>query len=167
MMPKSKAEGMQNVMDLIQLGALNPAMNPADRRIVFKTMEVGDGDKAFKQEDLDRRRANIENQMFLKPQIDPRTNQPAPYPAVSEFDDHQAHMDEHLGLVKTDAYERLPLMRKLAIQAHMAHHQEAISQMMQTQSLMAGMQGGAGGSPPRELGKPSAPAGGAGGAGGM
>lgn len=162
MMPKSKAEGMQNVMDLLQLGALNPALNPRDRRVVLKTMEIGDAEKYFKEEDLDRRRANIENQMFLKPQINPQTGEPAAYPAVSDFDDHQAHMEEHLGFVKTDAFERLPIMRKMAIQAHLAHHQEAIAQMMQTQALMAGMEGGGGGSKARELGKPSAPAGGAG-----
>lgn len=157
MMPKSKAEAMQNVMDGVQIGALNPAMNPRDRRLYFKTMEFGDGEKYFAEEDADRRRANIENQMFLRPQINPQTGEPAAYPAVSDYDDHQAHMEEHLLFVKTDAYERLPIMRKNAIIAHLAMHQEAIAQMVQTQALMSGMAEGGGGSKPRELGKPSAP----------
>lgn len=158
MAPKSKAQQMQNVMDLLQLGALNPAGDPADKRVVWKAMDVGNADQAFKEEDLDRRRANIENQMFLKPQMDPRTQAPVPYPAVNDDDDHQAHLEEHLKFKKSDAYERLPVMRKMALEAHMFHHKEAITQMQQAQQVaMAGM-GAGGGSPPRELGKPSAPA---------
>lgn len=163
MMPRSKAEGMQNVMDLLQLGALNPQLNPRDRRVVWKTMEVGDADKYFQEEDLDRRRATIENQLFLKPPVDQQSGQPAPYPMVNDDDDHQAHMEEHLLFKKQDAFERLPTMRKMAFEAHMAQHKEAIAQLMQTQALMAGQQGGGGGSPPKETGKPSPPKGGGGG----
>lgn len=168
MMPKSKAEGMQNVMDLLQLGALDPMTNPKDRRVILKTMEIGDAEKYFQEEDLDARRANIENQMFLKPAVDQRTGESAPYPGVNDDDDHQVHLDQHLLFKKSDAFERLPMMRKMAFEAHLAFHKEAIAQIMQTQALMAGMEGGGGGSKPREPGKPSAPkqSGGEGGGGG-
>jgi len=158
MMPKSKAEQQSRVMDLMQVGALNPMASPRDRRMVYKTMfDNSDVASYFREEDQDRRRAEIENQMFLKPQTDQATGREAPYPDVNDDDDHQAHMEEHLVFKKSDAFERLPIMRKMAFEAHLAKHKEAIAQLMQTQALMAGMEGSGGGSKPKEPGKPSAP----------
>lgn len=168
MMPKSKAEQAEKAMNLTQLGVLNPALSPKDRRVVLKaTLDGRDVAGYFREEDQDRRRANIENQMFLKPQVDRTTGQESPYPDVNDDDDHAAHLEEHLVFKKSDAFERLPIMRKMAFEAHMAKHKEAIAQLMQTQALMAGMQGGGGGSQPKEPGKPSQPKQGGGDSGGQ
>lgn len=156
MMPKSKAETAETIMNLIQLGALNPAMNPADRRIVFKSLEVGGIDKMFQMEDGDRRRARIENNMYSRPV----TNDPNfAFPDVDVDDDHAAHLEEHMGFKKTDEFERLPPMRKVHFNGHMEKHKMAIAQMVQAQMAMQQqVQGpGAGGSPPREPGKASQP----------
>jgi hypothetical protein len=147
-------------MDLIQMGALNPAMDPRDRRLVHKTMELGDSDKYFQEEDADRRRADIENQMFLKPVVDPTTQRPQPYPEVNDDDDHQAHIEGHLLFKKSDAYEALPLMRKMAFDAHLGAHKEALAMLVQTQAMLGQVfegGGGGGGSKPKETGKPSPP----------
>jgi hypothetical protein len=159
MMPKSRAETMQRILDMVQLGALNPAMNPQDRRIVMKAMEVGGFDKMFLEEDLDRRRANHENMMFSRPSPDPMFA----YPGVDVDDDHAAHLEEHLKFKKTDEFERLPPLRKQLLNAHMMEHKMAMADAMQAQFAMQQATQGPGGggqegSQPRELGKPSAPA---------
>lgn len=155
MMPKSKAETMQVVMDLLQLGALNPAANPADRRVVFKAMEVGGTDKLFQQEDGDRRRARIENMMYARP---PQNDPTYAFPDIDVDDDHAAHLEEHLLFKKTDEYERLPPVRKIHYNAHMEKHKMAIAEMVQAQMAMQQVGGGGGkGSEPRKPGEASQP----------
>lgn len=162
MMPKSKAETMEMVLELLQLGALVPNANAQDRRTVYKALEIGGVDKMFLEEDLDRRRAGHENMMFSRPSPDPMFA----YPGVDVDDDHQAHIEEHLKFKKTDEFERLPPMRKQLFNAHVMEHKMAIADamagMMAAQQAMAGGvaapgAGPGGGSPPRETGKPSPP----------
>jgi hypothetical protein len=153
MMPKSRAATESTLMDLLSMGGLNPAMNPADRRILFEALEVGDIDKIFLEENLQRRRARVENEMFNKPAPGPETG----FPDVDEDDDHQAHFEEHLKYKLTDSFERLPFIRKLAFNAHMDKHKQAVAAMMEAQATFAaiGAGGGGGGSPPAEKGEPS------------
>jgi len=153
MMPKSRAATESTLMDLIGAGAIMPAQNPKDRRLVFEALEVGDMDALFLEEDLDRRRAQHENQKFLKPPAGPETAMAE----VMDWDDHQAHLEEHLKFLKTDSYERLPPFRKLMIQAHVQKHYMAVAQMLQAQAMWQGMGSGGGGSPPAERGQPSPP----------
>lgn len=156
MMPKSKAEVMQNVMDLMQLGALNPAVNPEHAEIVMQSMEIPGTEGLFFEMHLDKRRARMENQMFLRPSVNKATGATQPFPDVLDDDDHAVHYQEHMRFKKSDAYEKLPIMRKLAFDAHVAKHKMAIAALIQTQQVMSGA-GAPQGSAPRPLGQPSPP----------
>lgn len=156
MMPKSKAETAETLMNLLQIGALQPAVNPADRRLVFKGLEIGGTDRMFEAEDADRRRARQENMMFSRPrQDDPNFA----FPDVDIDDDHVAHQEEHLMFKKTDEFERMPPIRKMAFNAHLEKHKMAMAEMVQAaaafQQVSAG--GGQRGSSPKEPGKASQP----------
>lgn len=151
MRPQSRVESLQTALDLVQQGVLN-MMNPKDRRYVLQAAELGTFDHIFEEEDLQRRRARIENLMFLKPDPGPEFA----FPDVDPDDDPQAHYEEHLKFKLSDAYEKLPPIRKLAFQAHMDKHKMQVANMLEAQFAMQGM-GGQGGSPPREPGQASQP----------
>ncbi len=153
MMPRSKAESLEVVMNLLQLGGLNPAL-PQHQRMIMKVADIGDVDALFLEQDLDRRRARIENQMFLKPSPGPEFA----FPDVDEDDDHQAHYEEHLLFKKTDAWEKMPPIRKVAFDAHVQKHKLAVARMIEAASLMQQASGPPQGSPPKEPGKASQPA---------
>lgn len=159
-MPRSKTAAMSVMMDLIQTGAMNPAMNPADRRAAFKTLEVAHMDHIFQMEDGQRRRARQENMMFARPPADPTFA----FPDVDVHDDHSLHSEEHVLFKQTDEYERLPPLRKQMFNAHISLHEEAMAEMIASMQAMqqSASPGGGGGEPgqgskPRELGKPSPP----------
>lgn len=152
MKPRSKQQTVAYMDALMQRGILNP-MIPAHRRLVLDAYELGGTDALHRHEDADRRRALIENELFARPGAEADFT----FPDVDQYDDHQVHLDEHLAFYKSDEYERWPVMRKVAFQAHMAKHMEAISMMAQAQQMWQSMSSGGGGSPPAEKGEPSPP----------
>lgn len=155
MTPKSKAEAVEMVRLLGELGVLNPA-DPRQQRLIFETVELGGTDKLFLMIDGNRRRANIENLMFAKPSPDPDFT----FPDVMMYDDHQAHWETHREWILTDQFERLDPFTKQMFLAHMAKHEAAIAQMMQAAQLVQQQAGGGagGGSPQaKPLGKASPP----------
>lgn len=160
MMPRSKADTQSMMLELLQLGAINP-MNPKHSRMMWQAFEVGSADQLFLEEDLDRRRQKIENQMFLRPAVDRVTGQPQPFPDVQDYDDHAAHIEELMFFIKTDAFETLPIARKMAVLAHKQKHERLFAQMVQAQQAMQAMSqpasGPGGGSSPKEPGKASQP----------
>lgn len=165
MSPTSRAEASDLIMDLLQMGALQPAMNPQDRRMVLEILELGDASRYSSPEDKNRRRARIENSLFLHPEMDPQTGQPRPFPMAVDTDMHEVHALEHQELIWSDSYEMMPLVRKMAVRAHLQMHQDFITQqqeaqrlLMQQQAMMqAGGAGPGGGSPPKEPGQASQP----------
>lgn len=158
MMPRSKAEMFELTLNLLQMGGLNAA-DPDQLELVFDALEFGSAEKFFHERNLDRRRATIENQMFLRPEVDPLTGRPAPFPGVRDDDDHQVHIREHMKLLKSDAFEVMPPIRKLAFEAHVQQHKMAIAEaMMAVQAMQSsGAAGGGAGSPPKPPGKASQP----------
>lgn len=155
MTPKSKAATIELLSTLMQLGAINPA-DPRQQRLVLEAVEVGGAEKLYMLEDGSRRRANIENMMFLKPDPSPTYA----FPDVQWFDDHQAHYEEHLAFMQTDAYELMDPMVKVMFQAHVQKHIGFVSQMLEAQAMVSG----AGAAPPgggspdaKPLGKASPP----------
>lgn len=154
-MPRSRAAAMSVVMDMVQMGALNPATSTKDRRLVWKTLELGDTDYAFQLEDATRRRARIENMMIARPSAaDDRR-----VPEVDPDDDQQAHLEEHILFKQTDEYERLPPIRKMIMNAHIQMHHQFVAQMVQaTVAMQQASAGPAAGSAPKQPGKASQPA---------
>lgn len=156
MLPRSRAEQVEYMNMAVQNGALTPQMNPKDRRIFLEAVELGGAEKMlFNREDLNRRRAQIENEMFL----DPKQGQL--FPDVAEVDDPIIHLEEHELFELTDAYEQLPVIRKMAFQAHKQKHKMQLMEMMEAQMQMQAMAAGpdgAGKSPDaKEPGKASQP----------
>ncbi len=162
MMPRSKTGAKNLMLELIQVGAMNPGMNPGDRRAAWKVLEVGGSDLLFQMEDLQRRRAKAENMMFARP---PANDPMFAYPDIDVDDDPAIHVEEHVLFKQTDEYERMPPLRKQLLNAHIEGHREVIAQMIQAQmalqqtSASSGGEGGPSqeGSKPRALGKPSQP----------
>lgn len=155
MTPKSKAATAELMLQMGANGMLNPA-DPREKRLMLETLEIGGVDRLFFLEDAARRRARIENLMFSKPDPSPDFA----FPDVTQWDDHQAHYEEHLAFLYTDEYERLDPMLKLMFQAHIQKHINAIAQMLEAQMALsqAGGQGAGTGSPEaKPLGKPSPP----------
>jgi hypothetical protein len=166
MAPKSKAQMQAQIMNLIELGVLQPTVNPQHTVLIARALDLNSMEGLFLEYFGDQRRADIENQIFLRPQSDPVTGQVQPMPDVDEDDDHAVHIQRHLAFKKTDTYELLPEMRKVEFNAHILKHKMAIAQMVMAQMAMDQMTPTQG-SPPAERGQPSPPArGGGGGQGG-
>jgi hypothetical protein len=112
-----------------------------------KVLEMGDLEQLFLTIDGHRRRAQIENELFLKHGM---------MPDVEEDDDHPQHMQEHLRFKVTDDYEQMSPVQKMMFNTHLAKHRVFMAQLLQAQMAMQAMAGG-GGSKARPLGQPSAP----------
>lgn len=155
MTPKSKAATAELMLSMAGAGMLNPA-DPREKRLMMETMDIGGIDRLFALQDAARRRARIENRMFSKPESGPHFA----FPDVTQWDDHQAHFEEHLAFLYTDEYERLDPMLKLIFQAHLNKHIAAVAQAMEAQAVLAqgqGEQQGSGSPEAKPLGKPSPP----------
>jgi hypothetical protein len=162
MMPKSQAEAQSLMMEMLQTGAINP-QDPNQMELFFKHMQIEGSQTLFSGRNADKRRARHENHMFIRPQLDD-SGQMRPFPDVRDFDDHAAHLEEHMVAMKSDAFELMPPIRQMAFEAHIQKHQQALAQQQQAallqQMQMAAMAGGGqgqGGSPPAQRGQPSQP----------
>ncbi len=129
MMPKSKAETAELMIELLTLGVFDPA-NPRHQEIVLSAFEVGGAEKLFALRNSDRRRAEIENYMFGRANQGPN-GVPAVFPDVDDDDDHETHLDEHLLFKKSDEYELLPPIIRAAFDAHLFKHKQALMMQMQ------------------------------------
>lgn len=157
LMPRSRGASMQTVLNMVQAGILNPA-NPQHNAIMLKVFDIGDVDSLFYALSQQRRRAEHENQMFSKPEIDQLTGEPVPWPDVQDFDDHPIHVEEHTKLLLSDEYEDWPFGRKQALLGHVLKHQQAIADLVQGQILMQSLSAGPQqGSPPADRGEASPP----------
>jgi len=152
--PKSRAQTMELLSQMLQLQVLNP-MDPRQQRLVLEALDVGGSEKLFLAMDGQARRARIENNMFAKPAPD------QPLPDVMQWDDHQVHIEKHQEFIVTDQFELLDPFLKQLFLAHMQKHVNAVAEMMMAQQAMAQAAGGpgpGGGSPDaKPLGKPSPP----------
>lgn len=163
MMPKSKAMTQQTLLDMLQLQAIN-AMDPDVQRFIIDAFEFGGLERMFFALDAHRRRAAIENEMFIDPQPMLRLDENGQqieefaFPDVDDDDNHEEHLKEHELLRVSDVFETWPEMRKMAFIAHETKHRLAVAKQMQAAMLIQGMGGGAGqGSQPKDLGQPSPP----------
>jgi hypothetical protein len=156
MTPKSRAATIELLSQLMTLGAINPA-DPAEKRLVLESLEVGGIERLFLLQDGSRRRAKIENLMFSKPDPSPTFS----FPDVTMWDDHQEHVDAHREFINTDEYELMNPMIKLMFQAHVQKHVNAVAQQAMAvaavQAATGGGEGGGGSPQAKPLGKASPP----------
>lgn len=154
MTPRSKAEVFERITQLIGLGVFN-VMDPKQVKLILRMLEIGQVETLFTVEDLSRRRAQIENTMFSRPDM----AMGQAMPDVNVFDDHQAHYEEHTAFLQTDEFEMLPPLRKKFFEAHIQKHTMAVADAMAAAAtVQQAMGGGGGGSEPRQPGKASQPA---------
>lgn len=156
MSPRSGAEQAELITNMISSGAMNPA-DPREREMVFEAFGLGGHNELFYERNLDKRRAKHENAIFLRPDVDPQSGRPRPFPDVRDIDDHGAHIQEHMLFQKSDAYEALPPIRQIAFDAHVQKHQMAVAQQVQVMQAMQSQGSGGGGSQPSEKGEASPP----------
>jgi hypothetical protein len=133
-------------------------MIPEDRELMLQTLELGDPKKVMEEERLDRRRARIENDLFVSPRVDEQ-GRPAGWPEVDPDDNHAVHKQEHRLLKKSDIYAQWDVTRRLAFDAHIATHDDYLVMAMEAQMAMQGASaaGPQQGSQPAEKGAPSPP----------
>jgi hypothetical protein len=152
-LPKSKAAMQALVTSLVQLGLYIPQI-PAHRRVLLQMMELGVGDDFGRSEEQDRRWAQAENDMLVQ----------GIQSKVEWFEDHAAHIEEHLQFMKGDEYRAAvakdPLVA-VAFQLHIAMHAQPqhmammgvnpanpvgpAAMMLSGGMAAAGLMGGAGG----------------------
>lgn len=144
LMPRSRAGEMQKTFDSVQLGVLNPA-NPMEKRVILRSINMGDTGGIFTTLEANERRAEIENDMYRSP----RPN----VPEVRVFDDHMVHIDIHNRFRLSDAFELMSPVMQDAFNQHCAVHEQALAQ---AQQMMMDQQAATQGTP-GEKGQPSAP----------
>ena len=152
MLPRSRALQQALFLDAMQAGFLDP-MDPETRRFGLEILEMGNLQQALFEFDGHARRANIENERYhFGAGADG-------FPDIDDDDDHEVHVRRHLAFKLTDSYERLPLMRKMAFDAHIVKHRAAQARIMTAPLLLQQQLGGMqqGGSPPKQLGEASQP----------
>lgn len=155
MQPRSKALAREDVLDAMSIGALNP-QDPNHARIVFKSLEMGELSDSFHDQEQNERRAEIENDLIARPQLDELTGRPIPPPDVRVYDDHQIHIQKHVEWLQSDEGDGADPILQSIMEAHIQKH----SRLAAMQAMALAQAQGAGqpqGSPPKETGTPSPP----------
>lgn len=161
MRPKSEAETVELMMELLQSGLVNP-QNPEELEMVYNALPIRGADALFTLRNQHKRNALKENDAFMRPNLD-ETGQLAGLPEVEDFDDHAMHIEVHMQLITSDFFKyRMNPMEKQMVRSHVMVHQQQLAQIMQAMATQqAAMQGGGpqqqGGSPPSPKGQPSPP----------
>lgn len=153
-------------MEMLQLGALNPA-DPDEREAILKAMEfqIADelvGDRLVEEENQER---EIEEMLadptaWIQPradmmapqeswQVDEMTGQPKPpivqgYP-INPFDDHRIHAKGCVRFMRSEEFRELdPISQSLVMMHHQAHEAKVQEEMMQELMMQQAMQGAPG-----------------------
>lgn len=102
-LPLNRQARREEVLALYQGGLL-------DRDKALKLLEFGDVDEAIGSKNLDVERARFENKLFYLQEV-----------PVREWEDHAAHIEQHLTEIKQSAaYDKPEVQQR--IEAHMAMH---------------------------------------------
>lgn len=116
---QSKAAIRQQIIELVQGGVVD-LTKPGMQARILELLDIGDLRSLLLEQNLDRRRAQIENELLMQ------GNQVA----VMPFDDHAVHAEEHLvDLLKTDRFEKAdPLAKERALDHWRVHVKELEAQ---------------------------------------
>lgn len=155
------------VLEMIQLGAVDPMNNPDDREAVFKALEFGGVEEIISdrlQEEENQEREIDEIVMDPTKWMEPRFDMMAPagedgmpsqtqgYP-TGEFDDHRAHMRVLTRFIRSEEFRRLDPISQSVILQHAKTHQGILrEQEIQALMMQQALAGGAG-----QKGQPSKP----------
>lgn len=123
----SRAARQQTLMDLIQIGALDPK-NPDHLEVIYRALELGDIKDYIYERTLDTKVAERENAVFLEEEMQQLQ---APNPAY--FEDHQVHIRIHNKARKSGAYRSMPPDIQAAFDQHVAVHEQFLAAEMAAQ----------------------------------
>jgi hypothetical protein len=126
----SKAAKTALIMDLIKNGVIKPEDG-------LRRMEFGGVEKLYEDIEVDRRAAQRENLKLAQGM--PLSATPETAFAPNTWDNHGIHVEEHNKFRKTQEFEVLDDSIKMAFEAHVQLHSDAI--MAETMNQLA-MQGG-------------------------
>lgn len=144
------------LFDEIEAGALNPAENPNDRKLVMKALHYESSDVAIKNalRSVSHQESEIRDMMadprrYMQP--DPTTGLSG-YP-ISPWDDHASEMEVLVDFFHTAEFKNLPPETQSVLATHWQAHAQALQkQQMQQMQMMEASKGA-----PGQKGRPSAP----------
>lgn len=132
-LPISKAAKQAFIMDLMQMGFIDPAVG-------LEVMEMGGISKVYESVKIDVRQAQRENLRLAR--IDDETfqqfqqaGQEASIVPVNSWDNHMSHIDAHNRYRKSQAYDNLSQGAKIAFEVHVQQHQIAMAQGLTGESI--------------------------------
>lgn len=138
----------QTLLDLAQIGAINPAENPDDRMLLISGMQLGTSDEAYQAKLEAKRNQEREIQLMIR---DPERYGET-YP-VAEFEDHETEARVVVHFMYSAQFRTLPPRTQAVIMRHWKQHtqklEEKQAQMMQMLEAAKGA--------PGQKGTPSAP----------
>lgn len=138
--PFTRAEKQGMVLSLHERGLLDP-------QETLKYVDMGSTASGVRKDrETDYRHARRENQKFeaLALTSDPQTGQVAwsfPPPLPADWHNHLAHVDTHNRLRKSPKYERWPVHKQLAFEAHIAGHMAALQAQLAAAPMMGAQPG--------------------------
>ena len=150
------------IMELLQLGALDPVNNQEDKEAVLKAMEFGTADEFIQdrlQEEENQEREILE--MISDPAAYVGERQAAfgapgdteaGYP-INDWDDDRAHARVLLRFIRSDEFRRLDPITQSLLNYHLRAHQAREAQRMEQQLALQQAIAGQG----KPAGKPSQP----------
>lgn len=134
--PYMRAEKQDQVAQLMELGLI-------DAQEGLKHLDMGaTSSRIRKEREVDARHARREEQKFEQVSLiqDPATGEVIPsgeIPIPEDWHNHIAHMDSHNALRKSPRYEKWPIWKRQAYEAHITGHLAAVyAQLAQNPGMM-------------------------------
>jgi hypothetical protein len=148
----SRAARQQTIMDVMQLGLLDPA-NPQHRAAIFRALELGEVKDYVQEMTQDEKNADAEN--------DAMANATLPViPPVHIWEDHEVHARVHKKFLKSAQWRVLPPTQQASAENHYFVHMKYLAEQMLADQAQLDAEKGA----PGEVGKASQPGSGTSGA---
>lgn len=140
----------QEMLDAIQIGAINPQENPQDRELVLASMHYNEGGilinsklKARKNQEREIREMIANTAKYV----------PGGYP-IADYEDHATELSVLVDFMYSAAFKTLDVVTKSLIAQHAALHKQALmKEQMQQLQMQAQMKGS-----PGQKGRASQPA---------
>ena len=114
-MPKSKTLALQEIQILGQVGLLNPN-DPTDRARAYAMLQYEDDQIVLQDKNVDRREAEIENDLMANGQLVP----------PKYYENHDVHVALHVQFMKSDEFKSLPEGVQAVFNKHLQAHHEFV-----------------------------------------
>lgn len=144
----TKAARQQTIMDFVQTGILNP-QDPQEKKSILEAVDQGDIRSYVLDSLMDEKRAEFENDLFLRKQAEGGAVQLH----ANDFDDHEVHIRKHNNVRKDPSFLLEDPSVQQALAAHVLEHMNYMQLALQQEMAQNQSEKGK----PGEKGKPSPP----------